>query len=61
MNDKNGKSIECGNNVKYSFNSFGVPVFTGRVICKDGDLYIKHSNKVTVRLDDSIKYIEIVF
>lgn len=60
MKDNKGKSIEEGDNIKYSFNDFGVPQFTGRVITQEDGLYVEHSNKVKVKLDDSIKFIEIL-
>lgn len=60
MKDVNGVEITSGIHVKYSFNDFRLPVFTGTIVQKEDGYHIEHSNKVTVKLDDSIKYIEVV-
>jgi hypothetical protein len=60
MKDVKGNIISTGDNIKYSFNDFGFPTFTGRIIEDCEELYIEHSNKIKVKLDETIKYIEIV-
>jgi hypothetical protein len=60
LTDVNGALIKDGTHVKYSYNEIRIPVFTGLVISKDGELYIEHTNKVTVKVDDSFKYIEVI-
>lgn len=60
MKDAKGAEITDGAHVKYSYNDFGIPVFTGITILIEDDLHIQHSNKVTVKIDDSIKYIEVI-
>lgn len=58
--DINGVTIKAGNRIKYSYNSIGLPVFTGVVIEVSGQLIVEHSNKATVPLDDKIEYIEVL-
>ena len=60
MKDINGVTITDGAHVKYSYNEMRIPVFTGTAVLKDEDFHILHSNKVTIKIDESIKYIEVV-
>lgn len=60
MKDSNGVSITEGSHVKYSYNDFRIPVFTGIVILREDGFHIQHSNKVTVKIEDAIKYIEVI-
>jgi hypothetical protein len=61
MKDANGNVITDGAHVKYSYNEIRIPVFTGTTILKEDGLHIEHSNKVTVKIDESIKYIEVIY
>lgn len=60
MVDTNGVALIKGAHVKYSYSELRIPVFTGTIIEKADGFYVEHSNKVTVKLDDSIKYVEVV-
>lgn len=60
MKDTNGVEITDGAHVKYSYNEIRIPVFTGTAILREDGYYILHSNKVIVKIDDSIKYIEVI-
>jgi hypothetical protein len=60
MTDVNGTLITEGAYVKYSFNEIKIPVFSGRIVTITEELHVEHCNKVVVKIDDSIKYIEII-
>lgn len=60
MKDSNGVSLTDGDHVKYSYNEFRLPVFTGTAVLKEDGFHIVHSNRVAIKLDDSIKYIEVI-
>lgn len=60
MKDVKGYVLTIGDNIKYSYNDFGIPTFTGRIIEENEGLYIEHSNKVKIKLDDNIKFIELI-
>ena len=60
MTDVNGTLILDGAYVKYSDNDIKIPVFSGRVVTIAGELHVEHSNKVTVKIDNLIKYIEVI-
>lgn len=60
MTDINGVEIKDGVHLKYSYNDFRIPVFTGTAVLKEDGFHILHSNKVTVKIDDTIKYLEIL-
>ena len=60
MKDTKDVKITDVAHVKYSYNEVRIPVFTGTAVLRDDGFHILHSNKVTVKIDDSIKYIEVV-
>lgn len=60
MTDVNGIIIKTGDHVKYSLNDIRIPMFTGIVVQIDNEYYIEHRNKITVKVDDSFKYIEVI-
>ena len=59
---KDTKDVEITDvaQVRYSYNEVRIPVFTGTAVHRDDGLHILHCNKVTVKIDGSIKYIEVL-
>lgn len=60
MKDTNGVELADGAHIKYSYNEIRIPVFTGTVVLSEDEFHILHSNKVTVKIDESIKYLEVI-